>query len=240
MNDQIIPNNSDTAVLFIHGIQGGPRQFEFLTEKLPEGTDYVNMVLPGHGATVKEFKKATKEDWLGAVRSEALRLKEKHRNVICVAHSMGCLLGLIIQHECAPFSAMILLCAPFHIRPTKRYLASGVAAVNRASRLRKDPFIDASMKSVNVYFPTAASYLGVTGPYMGLFALMRAARGLEPDTRCPAEFFFSEMDEIVSPRSRKNAHRFAGARVRMLPGSSHNYFAPEARKRVAKTLARYL
>ena len=64
-----------TTFLLIHGIQGHPRQFQFLIDRLPEGTPYRNLLLPGHGADVKVFRCSRQEEWLAAVREAAVELR---------------------------------------------------------------------------------------------------------------------------------------------------------------------
>ena len=116
------------GVIFVHGIQGKPSQFDFLTEQLPSDLSICNILLPGHGATTEEFKKADSEDWLDAVREESLAMSRRCERLIFVGHSMGCLLGLLIHQEQKLFSSMLLICCPFCLHPTFRYFRNSAAA----------------------------------------------------------------------------------------------------------------
>ncbi|MBR6862654.1 MAG: alpha/beta hydrolase [Acidaminococcaceae bacterium] len=100
-----------SGFLFVHGIQGHPRQFQFLIDRLPEGTPYRNVLLPGHGADVKAFRRSGREAWQAAVREAAGELRGQCGQLVFVGHSMGCLLGLLSE-QAAPgtFSDMLLLC----------------------------------------------------------------------------------------------------------------------------------
>ena len=55
------------GILFVHGIQGTPKQFEHIIARLPESVLVRNLTLPGHGATTKEFRSSRAEQWLDAV-----------------------------------------------------------------------------------------------------------------------------------------------------------------------------
>ena len=48
-------SDADTVVLCVHGIQGSPGQFDWLTKNIPEQIDYQCILLPGHGKTNEEF-----------------------------------------------------------------------------------------------------------------------------------------------------------------------------------------
>ena len=67
---------NDTAVLFIHGIIGTPRQFDFLIKEVPENYSVYNMLLSGHGKGVKDFSKTNMKNWEKEVK-EALAFLRK-------------------------------------------------------------------------------------------------------------------------------------------------------------------
>ena len=45
-------SESDTIVVFVHGIQGSPRQFNYIASNVPKHIDYMCVLLPGHGKTI--------------------------------------------------------------------------------------------------------------------------------------------------------------------------------------------
>lgn len=109
--------NSQTVVVFVHGIQGSPSQFGWLMDVLPPETDFVNLLLPGHGRSVRAFRKAGKADWENTVSELVRLLSRTYRRIIWVGHSMGCLLGLHAARLMPDaFSALLLNC-PFILRP---------------------------------------------------------------------------------------------------------------------------
>ena len=203
--------SSNPAFLFVHGIQGHPRQFQFLIDRLPEGTSYRNVLLPGHGADVKAFRRSGREAWLAAVREAAGELRGQCDRLVFVGHSMGCLLGLLTK-QAAPgtFSDMLLLCCPFRIRLTYRYLRNNLLAP-RLVKPTDDPFVQAARQANSVTAAHRAQYLTCVHPYLELLRLMREVRKDCAPPVCKPTFVFSEKDEIVSPRSVPFARERFGA-----------------------------
>ena len=106
----IYNNNTNAAVLFVHGIQGSPKQFEWMIESLPSDVDAINVLLPGHGSDVRNFRKIHMSTWKEYICELTDRLNEKYDYVFYVGHSMGCLLGidaLMKKRRC--YRAMILM-----------------------------------------------------------------------------------------------------------------------------------
>ena len=136
-----------TGILFVHGIQGSPAQFRFLTERLPGDIRIRTLLLPGHGADVKAFRRSGQEQWLAAVWQAAEELRKQCDRLIFVGHSMGCLLGLESERERpGTFAGMVLLCCPFHIRPTARHFRNGFLA-SRPERATDDAFVRAAREA---------------------------------------------------------------------------------------------
>ncbi len=237
MSDQ-----AKTAVLMVHGIQGGPGWFGFLDGRLPEGVRTRSLLLPGHGADVRAFRRSGREQWLDSVRRAAGEMRGQCGRLIFVGHSMGCLLGLEIERESpGTFAGMALLCCPFRIRPTLRYLRNNFLA-SRPERETDDAFVRAARAANSVSAAHPAEYLTCVHPYLELLRLMGTVRRDGAVPACPVRFLFSESDEIVSPRSVRFARERFGAEPVILPGCGHNYYSAEGKERAAdavKTLLAY-
>ena len=226
----------ETAYLFVHGIQGSPAQFSFLTERLPEDIRVRNLLLPGHGADVKAFRRTGREQWLGAVRQAAEELRGQCGRLIFVGHSMGCLLGLEVERERpGTFAGMVLLCCPFCIRPTARYARNSLRA-SRPEREADDDAVRAAREANSVTAAHPTQYLTCVYPYLELLRLMRTVRKDGETPACPVRFLFSEKDEIVSPRSAYFARERFTAEPEILPGCGHNWFSAEGKERIYTTV----
>ncbi len=221
-----------SGFLFVHGIQGHPRQFQFLIDRLPEGTPYRNVLLPGHGADVKAFRRSGREAWQAAVREAAGELRGQCGQLVFVGHSMGCLLGLLSE-QAAPgtFSDMLLLCCPFRIRPTYRYFRNNLLT-SRPVKPTDDPFVQAAREANGVTAAHPAQYLACAHQYLELLRLMREVRKDCAPPACRITFVFSEKDEIVSPHSVRYARERFGAEPVILPGCGHNWFSIEGKEKI--------
>ena len=211
------------AVLFVHGIQGSPRQFDFLIRALPEGTPYRCLALPGHGGSVKQFRKSGREAWEQAVRQAAIELGQSHGRGIFVGHSMGCLLGIraAVKDE-LPFEKMLLIACPLKIRLTMRYLRE--AYIVSTGRPADDPGALAMRNANSVSARKPILYLSCVRPYLELLRLIREVNRIPDKPLLRATAAFPAHDEIVSPKSwdlARLAWRFAPV---PLPHSTHQYF----------------
>lgn len=219
---------ADTAVLFVHGIQGQPKQFQFLIDALPEGVEVRAPLLPGHGKPAREFHASRRSDWLAAVRAETKALLSQGKRVIYVGHSMGCLLGLLISRELkAPYAGMLLLCCPFWPRVAGRFGDLFKALLGKAPA--EDPRVAASLEGNSVPVNGFRESLFLLRPYGDLFWLMDRSRHIRPRAPDRVKFFFSDNDEVVSAVSVRHAKKWPKAELRILEGCGHCYF-PESEK----------
>jgi carboxylesterase len=223
------------GIIFVHGIQGSPGQFDFLTEKIPEGIYTKNILLPGHGASVKEFRQAGGEQWKKAVLEECRKAKKQCDKLFFVGHSMGCLLGMLTEREQALFSGMLLICCPFYVFPTYRYWRNNFWSLCLKGKTN-DPFIRAAWEANSVSARHAVSYLFCVHPYMELFRLMRSVKKEKIDLPPKTVFCFSEKDEIVHRRSIAYADWIRKDKAVILSGSGHNYFTTESKEKLGQIL----
>lgn len=227
--------SGSAALLFVHGIQGQPAQFQFLIDKMPQDVEIRAPLLPGHGGSAKAFRASRRTDWLKAVRTETEELLAEGKRVVYVGHSMGCLLGLLVSRELgAPYAGMLLLCCPFRARIAGRF-GDFFRSVGK-KRTEEDPRVTAAREGNSV--PTAgfADSLRLLRPYSDLFRLMARARRMRPREPEGVRFFFSGADEVVSARSVRHAERWPKAEVRVLEGCGHCYFPEEARRQLVEAL----
>lgn len=223
------------AVLFVHGIQGCPRQFQWLMDALPPDTAYLNLLLPGHGAGLSAFRRSGRREWQAAVDGAARELRKSHDRVLFVGHSMGCLLGLqALRNADISCDSMLLLNCPLVIRPTLRYFRYAFLA--SAPGHQEDPFVQAARAANSVRTSSPLLYLTCLHPYLELFRLIRQVRRAPRRPDLPVTAVFSLRDEIVHPAAREIARRDFGFTVFDASSSGHNYFAPADQRLIANLL----
>ena len=94
---------SNTMVIFVHGILEGPKQFRKFTEVVyNKGFSYSAILLDGHGGSGKKFANSSMKKWINSVEKEILKYKDKYENIILVGHSMGGLLSILLFLSCTP------------------------------------------------------------------------------------------------------------------------------------------
>ena len=86
-------SNARVCVLMVHGILGTPHHFDMLLPHVPEDWDVHSIMLDGHGGTLHEFTRSSREKWETQVRDEIAYVCQRYERVIVVAHSMGCMLS---------------------------------------------------------------------------------------------------------------------------------------------------
>ncbi len=81
--------SGDTAILFVHGIMGSPMHFERFIPQVPDEYGIYNILLDGHGGSVREFSKTSMKKWKKQVDEAVGFLLKRYDKIFIVAHSMG-------------------------------------------------------------------------------------------------------------------------------------------------------
>ena len=227
--------DASVAVLFVHGIQGQPKHFQFLIDALPPEIELRAPMLPGHGSNAKAFHAAGRKEWLLALRRETQALLDEGKRVLYVGHSMGCLLGLKISKELGdPYAGMLLLCCPFYPIITGG-LRNGLRCYRRV-RGREDPCVEASRSANSVSIHNVPDILRLVRPYAELLQLIREVRHMEPKAPARVRFRFSAADRVVNVKSVPFAGNWPGADIRVLANCSHTFFTEQAKRELKKDL----
>lgn len=220
---------ADTAVLFIHGILGIPDYFAPFWPLVPGDWSVCNMLLKGHGGSVRDFSAASMDEWKQQVEKTLQALLESHERIVIVAHSMGTLFAIQQALE-KPVAALFLIHVPLkvRIRPelfriswkvfwgTVRPDDKWALAAERAYGMERDWHI--------------LRYLGWIPRYLELFSEIRRTGKMAHRLAVPCQAYLSVLDEMVSPKAGRV---FAGnpyVTLTMLEESGHFYCSPEAWK----------
>lgn len=226
------------AVLCVHGIQGSPRQFDWLIRDLSRTVPTVNLTLPGHGGEVKDFRKSTMAQWQAAVDRALEELSAEHE-VLFIGHSMGCLLGIdACARNIGDVRALVLLACPLYIRPTWRYVRNNYLAA--AKRHLDDPFVAAAQEMNGVHADHPLAYSTCARQYLQLLKKIRTTRDLLPKIDVPVLAVHFERDEIVSSASLRSLSALPGARTRIVRDSGHFLFSESARAEITEEVLHLL
>ena len=80
----------DTAIILLHGINDTPYSFQTMAGALAERNFHVRaMRMPGFGEPTEAYGAKNAEDWIASIEQEAHTLRQQHKRVFIVAHSLG-------------------------------------------------------------------------------------------------------------------------------------------------------
>ena len=218
---------SHYAVLMIHGIAGTPAQFRDLIPVIPENWSVYNILLDGHGGSVKDFSKTCMDSWKVQVDTQLHILFARHRQVLIVGHSMGCLFAIQAAVRAAKrVPALFLLQPP--MRP-QLPLATCVGTVQLAlGKVKPGSRAQAMQNSTAMELtPKLWQYLGWAPRFLELFREISYTKKLLPQLQVPCKSFLSAHDELVSPRAQEHLENHPFIENTILPDSGHFAYSPE-------------
>lgn len=215
------------AVLFIHGICGSPAFFEPFYDRVPDDWSIRAVLLQGHGATSRDFSKASMAAWKAQVSGVVDELARDHQSLMIVGHSMGTLLA-IEQSLRYPenIQGLFLMAVPLRIWPK----AIGISHSIRTAldmKTHDDPVLELSKRLYSIQPDRKVwHYWGFIPRYWELLMEMRASRRRILEVKVPLYVFQSKKDEIVSARSAADLLKNPRVRLRLLENSDHKYHPP--------------
>ena len=219
-------SGAETAVLFVHGILGTPDHFIPFLSLVPPEDSVINLLLEGHGGSVRDFSAASMDRWKQQVCKALQTLRADHNRVVIAAHSMGTLLALQEAVK-EPVAALFLLNVPLSVRPTLQLLPTVRAVCRRPSPLDDQRLLAARNACSIQQDPRFWRYLGWVPRYAELFSEIGRTRKLVQSLTVPCYAYFSLKDEMVSPKSAGFLAGTPSITVKTLADSGHFYYAPE-------------
>ena len=194
-------DDTDWAVIFIHGFMGTPNQFTDLADAVHGiGCTYRSVLLPGHGGGIGDFIKPGLHDWQAHVQKEIDEIKHDYKKIFLIGHSMGGLLALnasLIKEN--KISGVVLLSTPLkvYLLNPKRLLLK-----LRLLRLPKDDQIKAAyIESNSITASRSFFYSFAIKPAFHFYRLVQQTKKRLPEVFVPVCMFHSKNDETTSYQS---------------------------------------
>jgi len=228
---------STSVVLFIHGIQGSPDQFEFLYDSVPAHWSIVNILLDGHGGSVKDFSRTSMKKWKAQVQEVTDNLAARYDEILIVGHSMGTFFAMDSARRLPEkVKGLFMLATPLVISVKPRAGINSMRVV-LTSPPDRSPVIVAARKAYSIEQDKRLwRYLGWIPRYLELFRESKRQRMLIAELKTPCRVFQSANDELVSLRSCRYIERNPDIVLTKLPGSGHFYYPPLAEEMLAQEL----
>lgn len=230
---------SDTVIVFVHGIQGSPLQFDYFIQRLKGSYSIESLLLPGHGKTAKDFKKSNMAQWQSYVDERIKLLQETYKNIILVGHSMGCLLSVqsaILYPE--KVRGLFLFAMPLRIHISFPYIKNNL--VIAFSRKENSEIIAAARKVNSVTVSHPLEYLAAMPRYIELLNKCRSTRELIKALQLPIVVVQSENDEIVSNKSLYYVKEKPNIQIIIVKHASHYYYSHETQQEISNTLQQFV
>ncbi len=216
--------DADIAILFVHGILGTPDHFKSFLPLVPANWSICNILLKGHGGSVKDFSAASMAEWKQQVHEALQTLLATHKKVIIVAHSMGTLFA-IQEATDAPIAALFLLNVPLKLR-IRFQLLKNSWRIFRGNIKSNDEWLLAAQRTYGIERDThILRYLGWIPRFLELFSEIRKTRKITYKLSVPCQVYLSLKDETVSPKSGKLFERNHCVTVKTLNSSGHYYYS---------------
>lgn len=222
----------DCVVLLIHGILSTPRFFDRFLSAIPQEWDVYNMLLDGHGGTVKDFSRTSMDRWKEQVEDRLTQLCARYKRVVVMGHSMGTLLSIGAAPRHPRVEAMLLLDVPLRVRVKWVMIPRALKAVF-GSIDESDPVEAATRSCAGIRLTRRLwQYPGWIPRFLELLRLCRETREKVGDMAVPCHVFQSRLDELVSPRSSEYFGDNPHITHIMLEQSGHFYYPEEDMARI--------
>lgn len=210
--------------VLIHGINGSPEDMEELGVGLEvAGFATRNLLLPGHGTSVRDFARHGWDTWLAAVEREVDGALRQRGPVFVIGHSLGAALALAIASERPGLAGVVALCPPVRLHDSlgkalaaARYLTPYLPAWGEDIRDRRGARLR-YRREVYRWTSTAALHTLMS-------ALPRLRRQL-PAVTIPALVIAARHDHVVPVRDGREAYELLGSARKDLMILRHSYHA---------------
>lgn len=213
---------SREAVVLIHGILGTPAHFAPLLSAIDGRFSIYNLLLDGHGGSVKDFAETSMDKWHAQLQAFWADILERYDRVFIVAHSMGTLFAIrsAVAHP-EKIAGLFLLSVPLRpfVRPrtmaASLRLALGIQKEHQQTE--KEMLADSGVRLT----PRLWQYLGWLPRYFELFREIRQVERLLPRLQVSTLAYHARTDELVAFSSVRHLTEHPMIRLTILEHSGH-------------------
>ena len=235
-------NMANTAVLFIHGFMGSPKQFSYLMPVADSrGCDAYALLLPGHGGTFHAFAKTGLTEWERHVQAKIDDLRKKYKTILLVGHSMGGLLAIeSAVQDSSGICGILAIALPLYLRVSFKGMQTNWRYAARRME-RRDQYTQAAADSCGVGGISVWNAAGILPRAGDVLRLCAKARAMIGRLSVPLTIVYSPKDEWVSKSTLRAARkRMPSARIVVLKESGHFWYAEEDKKVMGEMLSQML
>jgi carboxylesterase len=219
--------------LLMHGFNGELVDMWELEGHLQRlGYSTSNLLLPGHGTSVRDFAAHGWNDWYAHVERETRHALDHGERVLLIGHSMGAAVSLALAAAEPRVAGVAALCPPLQLSPmAQRFIRTLGRVMPYIPSWRED--IRDRRGARARYTRNAYSWTAVAPIESLMTALPELHRAL-PQVQCPALVVCARNDHVVPLRDGLETFQLLGTEEKDLLVLRHSYHA------VTKDVERHL
>jgi esterase/lipase len=221
--------SGETAVLLIHGINDSPYCYHRMAPRLAEeGFTCRVMRLPGFAQPIDRYARATKQQWLAAVKREIRALRQDHRRVAIVAHSLGGAVTIAcLLEDPKAVDAVVLLAPAVDVSNLRSPLLSTRTWHEIGSHLlwftkvTSSPFPNDCRDVAQGEYPGRTAFMPIAIAEQ-TFQLIDNNRGRAAEFKTPLMMVLAKDDQVIDWQAAERFYQQASVQDKLL------YFAKES------------
>ena len=230
------PADARNAILLIHGICSSPRHYDFLMEDIDENWAVYNILLDGHGGSVRDFGNTSMKKWKAQTHSMLEMLSQRYDKILVVGYSMGTLLEIEALPQFPKIQGMLLLNVPM-IPWVRLRNWSSIFTLTKGDQIRDAAISEACKRSISIQLTKDyLQYARWVPNFLELFALARYCRRHKDQIQVPCIAYLGSNDELVSMRSRKYLEGNPNVTLRIMEGGGHLIYPQESIEQIRADL----
>jgi len=213
-----------TRCLLAHGFNGEPVDMCELDDHLQAlGFATKNLLLPGHGTSVRDFAAHGWADWFGAVETEVEQAQRRGERVILIGHSMGASVGLALAARNQRVLGVAALCPPLSLNPvTYQFIRTVRQFIPYIPSWREDI---RDRRGARIRYTRNAYPWTALSTVESLLAALPALRHALPALQCPVLVVCARRDHVVPLRDGLETFQLLGTEDKELLVLEHSYHA---------------
>lgn len=224
------------AVLMIHGICSTPRHFDWLLPTFDESWSVYNILLDGHGGSVKDFGRTSMKKWKAQTQNVLKDLCSRYETVLLVGFSMGTLLQMYALPAYPQVKGLFFMNVPMYPKLSLTMMLRSLRLSFGKPRLQ-DPHEAACAADAGVVLTKKLwQYLSWLPRFWELLQLSRYCRKHADQVQLPCYAYFGKRDEVVALRSAKFFAHNPHAITRIFDTAGHFWYAPQDRQTLLQDL----